>query len=81
MVLELLLYNILYFFRCEGCGDSESYLFRISLETKPALSPFLAFVLIKSGKKKSLSTRKMMASLMRMTAQSVLPRVIVLKPS
>lgn len=71
----------LYFFRCEGCGDSESYLFRISLEMKPALSPFLAFVLIKSGKKKSLSTRKMMASLMRMTAQSVLPRVIVLKPS
>lgn len=71
----------LYFFRCEGYGDSESYLFRISLETKPALSPFLAFVLIKSGKKKSLSTRKMMASLMRMTAQSVLPRVIVLKPS
>ena len=70
----------LYFFRCEACGDSESYLLRISLETKPALSPFLAFVLIKSGKKKSLSTRKMMASLMRMTAQSVLPMVIVLKP-
>ena len=71
----------LYFFRCEACGDSESYLLRISLETKPALSPFFAFVLIKSGKKKSLSTRKMMASLMRMTAQSLLPRVIVLKPS
>lgn len=71
----------LYFFRCEACGDSESYLLRISLETKPALSPFLAFVLIKSGKKKSLSTRKMIASLMRMTAQSVLPRVIFLKPS
>ena len=33
----------LYFFRCEACGDSESYLFRISLDTKPALSPFLAF--------------------------------------
>lgn len=44
----------LYFFRCEGCGDSESYLLRISFETKPALSPFLAFVLIKFGKKKKL---------------------------
>ena len=37
----------LYFFRCEACGDSESYLLRISLDTKPALSPFFAFVLIK----------------------------------
>ena len=51
--------------------NTASYLLRISLNTKPALSPFFAFVLIKSGKKKSLSTRKMMASLMRMMVQSV----------